>query len=586
MTEPISCAACAGQNVYVVEQWPTGKWARAMACRNCGLLFVHPQPSREAPHAHNTPEVPLQASPAPHITPAPARHKGAAGALMAVLDRHFPARRPAPGARVLDYGCGNGAWLNAFQYCGWETFGIESSTDAAFASHTRLTAVPSDPQFDLVIVYQVLQRLSQPLDTLRQLSGALRPGGYCLVSVPRLDALAVHRDVSYCLHPRKNIVAFTEACLRGLLARAGLEVVAALHELDKAFTHGEPLRLRLLARKVDSPALVSDAASALQPVLQALSALEAPAAGPAAAPRPTAPTDCPGCSGHDVQMLEMWRLSVKGTFAAACIQCGLLFAHPQPSRKDLDALYTTDVYREWKESRLTDNAWKKQEARPQSSGERPRTPAIFTALDGFFPATRPAAGARVFDFGCGPGTWLDSFQDHGWETYGLETCTDAAFVRHKRLLAVPAEPQFDLVFVYHVLEHLPRPLATLCEVGQALLPGGYCFVSVPRLDTLAVHLQPKYCLCPPHHIVAFTEACLRGFLARAGLEFVASFHDSKSAFKRGLPTKLQLLARKTATPPLIEPDPASALKPVIEAFIALRKSATQTRSYGVEYTTP
>ena len=269
-----------------------------------------------------------------------------------------------------------------------------------------------------------------------------------------------------------------------------------------------------------------------------------------------------------MQRIEQWRLSKKGASAAACLDCGLLFIDPQPSQEALDMLYTPDEYLEWKAGRLTGD-WTPQR-RESRSPRRRRTPAIFTALDRFLPVTAAAAGSRVLDFGCGPGTWLDSFQDHGWDTYGIEPCTDTAFVRPKRLVAAPSEPQFDLVFLYHVLEHLPRPLETLREIGQALLPGGYCFVSVPRLDTLAVHCNPKYCLCPPHHIVASTEACLRGLLARAGLEVVAAFHDHASALKKGVPTKLQLLARKTAMPPALQPDPAAALDPVIDAFIALK----------------
>jgi SAM-dependent methyltransferase len=569
--DTISCVACSGVDVYVVEQWPAEKGRRALACRDCGLLFIHPTPSRK----------PLQPSAAATTRPAdeqPSRtvvapsKKGAARALLAALDRHLAARQPSAGARVLDFACGTGAWLNALQDCGWETFGIESSTDIAFTRHRRLTAVPSEPEFDLVILYQILQRVPRPLDTLRELSRAMRPGAHCLVSVPRIDTLAMHGNVRYCLGAGQNIVAFTEACLRGLLARAGLEVVAALHELDAVVhTWRESPRLRLLARKVDRPTPVYDAAAALQPVIEALSTVDTLKPGP---PRPAAPTECPACASSRVRVIDEWRLSGSSAHAAGCMECGLLFVHPPPSQEALDAYYAReDGYLAWKADRLPGEltAW----AKPDDTSQTPRrtktgTPVIFTALDRFLPTSRPAEGARVLDFGCGPGTWLDSFQDHGWRTYGLEPCTDAAFVRHTRVTTVPAEPQFQLVFLYHVLEHLPRPLDTLRELARALLPGGFCFVSVPRIDTLAIHGQADYCLHAHHHIVGFTEACLRGLLARAGLEFVASFHDLPSAFSKKRPTRLQLLARKANGPVELARDPAAALSPVIAAFVALK----------------
>jgi SAM-dependent methyltransferase len=131
----------------------------------------------------------------------------------------------------------------------------------------------AEPQFDLVIAYHVFEHLPRPMDTLRELVAALRPGGYFLVSVPRLDALAVHRDFKYCLHRRNHIVAYTEACLRGLFARADVEVVEALHHLDERFSKGLPLRLRLLARKTAATAVVADPAGALKPVIEAYVAL-------------------------------------------------------------------------------------------------------------------------------------------------------------------------------------------------------------------------------------------------------------------------------------------------------------------------
>ena len=200
--------------------------------------------------------------------------------LLALLDRYFPATQPRTGARVFDFGCGFGVWLNSFQDRGWITSGLEPSTDVAFVRHERLTSIPADARFDLVIVWHVLEHLPRPLDTLRALAAALAPGGFCLVSVPRVDTLAVHGDLSYILQPRAHVVAYTEACLRGLMASCGLETVTALHELDDLFSKGEPLRLRLLARK-GSPSVAGPSPSAaLTPVLDAVAALlRAPMAG-------------------------------------------------------------------------------------------------------------------------------------------------------------------------------------------------------------------------------------------------------------------------------------------------------------------
>jgi SAM-dependent methyltransferase len=273
MHQIISCPACDSHLVGVVDAWPMGAKRQALACQDCGLLFVHPQPGTEALTAQYAREGSYREKRAGRVSNAQTKTKGGAPIMLAALDRHFAASRPSAGARVLDFGCGTGTWLNTFQDHGWETFGIDPSTDAAFVRHQRLAAVPSEPQFDFVIVYQVLEHLGRPLDILRDLARSLRPGGHCLVSVPRVDTIDIHRDVKYCLQPRTHIVAFTEACLSGLLARAGLGVVEALHSLTTTLDKGRPTKLRLLARKGQAPLATELPADAIRRVLDVLPAV-------------------------------------------------------------------------------------------------------------------------------------------------------------------------------------------------------------------------------------------------------------------------------------------------------------------------
>jgi SAM-dependent methyltransferase len=272
---------------------------------------------------------------------------------------------------------------------------------------------------------------------------------------------------------------------------------------------------------------------------------------------------CPACDARRVECFKQWRLPGKQARTYGCLDCGLLFVHPQPSQDLLDEYYAPG------------GGW--QESRTEKSSSSPQTrtkgaaPALFAALDDYLAVSVPPAGSSVFDFGCGPGTWLNSFQDRGWDTWGLEPSSGDAFVRHRRLETIPSEPRFDLVLAYHVLEHLPRPLDTMRELAACLRPDGHFFVSVPRIDTLGIHQQVDYCLHPRHHIVGFTEACLRGLLARAGFNVVATFHELDERFSKGQPVRMRLLARKAvAIIPTI--DAAAALKPVVDAYVELREA--------------
>jgi SAM-dependent methyltransferase len=242
-------------DAFAIPKTPTGRrLAFISGCGDCGVLFVNPLPtpaqleqyySEEGTWASRRPER-MKA-------PEPASGPRRPDRLLAALERYVP-QIATPG-RVLDLGCGDGKFLNRLKARGWQTYGIEPSSDAAFRKHHRLADVPQDRSFDFAVLNHVLEHLLDPLDTMRRLAGSLRDGGLLFVSTPRLDTLPEHRDLKYCLSAHRHVMSFSETCLRGLLARAGFGSIARIDapELDEAFTAGERLRLRLVAARSDMP---------------------------------------------------------------------------------------------------------------------------------------------------------------------------------------------------------------------------------------------------------------------------------------------------------------------------------------------
>ena len=142
---------------------------------------------------------------------------------------------------------------------------------------------------------------------------------------------------------------------------------------------------------------------------------------------------CPACESHLIEELDLLplRRARHGRyvgFVSLCGDCGLVFSNPLPSEDDLNAFYRPGG--EWRAGAATTPA-----AASEPRGLSWAKP--FDPIRADLRVTRPPAGARVLDFGCGSGKLLDSFQDHGWDTTGIEPATDEAFRRHRRLTAVP-----------------------------------------------------------------------------------------------------------------------------------------------------
>jgi 2-polyprenyl-3-methyl-5-hydroxy-6-metoxy-1,4-benzoquinol methylase len=112
---------------------------------------------------------------------------------------------------------------------------------------------------------------------------------------------------------------------------------------------------------------------------------------------------------------------------------------------------------------------------------------------------------------------------------GTELNEDAAaFARDRLGLPITTEMvenagfpdnEFDLVILWHVLEHIEAPGALLKEVARILKPGGTLLVAVPNFGSPESRLGGKHWfhLDVPRHRTHFTKATLGNALNKAGL---------------------------------------------------------------------
>jgi SAM-dependent methyltransferase len=111
----------------------------------------------------------------------------------------------APGARVLDAGCGSGRTLEDLCRYG-EVSGIELDPGAAEVAQGRgcgevrigrLEELPwEDGAFDLITCLDVIEHTPDDLVTLGELRRVSRPGGFLLVTVPAYQGLWSTHDVA------------------------------------------------------------------------------------------------------------------------------------------------------------------------------------------------------------------------------------------------------------------------------------------------------------------------------------------------------------------------------------------------------
>ena len=166
------------------------------------------------------------------------------------------------------------------------------------------------------------------------------------------------------------------------------------------------------------------------------------------------------------------------------------------------------------------------------------------ALMRFYDARVAGWGRRLgrvgvaLDLGCGNGWMIRSLRDAGWRAFGTERSVEAlaaardlpVFVGDADALAAGA--RFDLVIMFHVLEHLADPVSVLATWAERLGPGGHLVVAVPNFGSWQARLFGGRWLHldAPRHLVHFDRRSLRVALDTAGLRvertsFASMEHD-------------------------------------------------------------
>jgi len=249
---------------------------------------------------------------------------------------------------------------------------------------------------------------------------------------------------------------------------------------------------------------------------------------------------------------------VPGRFTyRACGSCASVFQSPRVCDDDLPRLYPSAYYthvsdppdsplpsgrrasglRDRLRRRLQDHLRSGEGAGGGWAGLlawwRPlRERAFYGLVDPVHPAAeRPGTALEI---GPGSGHELGLLRASGWEAEGVEWDPEAAEVARRRsgcpvregsfFDVVGTDERFDLIYMSHVLEHLPDPREALRFLGEHLSPGGRAVVITPNPRSLGARLWRRHWLAwdPPRHLVLPSAKGFAELARSAGLR--ASLH--------------------------------------------------------------
>lgn len=222
---------------------------------------------------------------------------------------------------------------------------------------------------------------------------------------------------------------------------------------------------------------------------------------------------CPLCHGDRFRPFKTCRdhtVSGEDFDIVECAHCDFRFTNPRPRADEIGRYYESENYTPHQDTSqdLIDVLYRWVRLYTLRSKHH----LITSLVD--------APPSRLLDFGCGTGEFLDLCRSKGWEVHGLEPDVDAQRAAEQnydlsvgapeRIQEMPSD-HFDVITLWHVLEHVPHLSATIEELKRTLSSTGTLVVAVPNCTSLDAKFYGKHWAAydVPRHLSHFRPSDMR-----------------------------------------------------------------------------
>ncbi len=220
---------------------------------------------------------------------------------------------------------------------------------------------------------------------------------------------------------------------------------------------------------------------------------------------------CPNC---DSEKSEKFAKAGK-VLIVKCPDCGLVF-------KPLKSLSSQNL------QKLQDGVYKDLRLRTELEMLYKMAAARLETVKGF------KKEGSLLEIGCATGEFLEVAQKAGYETLGVDASKlFSDFARSKGLdvrygLAddvLLEEDTFDVIVMFHLLEHIPEPNLFLESLIKHLAKGGIIFIICPNIDSIT--RKPfgywSSAFQQPDHLVFYSYKTLNQVCEKSGFKVIYSF---------------------------------------------------------------
>lgn len=193
-----------------------------------------------------------------------------------------------------------------------------------------------------------------------------------------------------------------------------------------------------------------------------------------------------------------------------CTLCGLIFTYPRLTSEELIKYYPSEFF-EGQVDKVVQKI------------------TIFPKRDKVKIIKAFKKNGKILDIGCSNGGFLELMKEHGWDAYGTDISSIACKHAKSKLgnehifegdiLSLKLNKNFfDVITMWHVVEHTIDPLNELIKINSLLVPEGILVINCPNFDSWQRKIFHGcwYPLDIPRHLFHFTLGTLSKIVIKAG----------------------------------------------------------------------
>ena len=135
---------------------------------------------------------------------------------------------------------------------------------------------------------------------------------------------------------------------------------------------------------------------------------------------------------------------------------------------------------------------------------------------------------KLLDIGAGTGDFLVVAKNDGWQTTGIEPSAKAKTIALNKAVSFAdnlsdlEDHSFDVITMWHVLEHVPNLDEYLSELQRLLKPTGTILIAVPNFKSFDANYYGRFWAAydVPRHIWHFSKTTIDKLFAEKGMKLI------------------------------------------------------------------